>query len=370
MRRVVTTPRDGWQRLVEAEGYRWHTEDGRACWREDACYVLSASETAVLRRMGHEVHALLLKAAEHVIEHGLWQRVGILPEHGRIIEGSWERGERSMIGRFDFLLDEQGQPKLLEYNADGALTMLETAIIQREWQKVVMPEATQFNELHERLVEVWRHSGMGRVHLAWRPRHPEVEGTMRYLARTVREAGLEAALMAMHCMGYDPHGRCFVDNHQRPIDHCCKLYPWAWMLEEPFARHLATARTRFIEPACAHLLGSKGLLSLLWELFPEHPAVLPCHDVPPSSGAFVSKPLFGREGQNVAVQGVDDAEATDGEFAGQPCVHQRFVRGDRHSGFLPQLGVWMVQGEAAGMGVREDTKLILHNDSMFVPHVI
>jgi glutathionylspermidine synthase len=36
-------------------------------------------------------------------------------------------------GRFDFLFDAQGCPRLLEYNAETALSLVETAVIQRHW---------------------------------------------------------------------------------------------------------------------------------------------------------------------------------------------------------------------------------------------
>lgn len=370
MKRIHVAPRCCWQRVVEEQGYLWHTEGDHPCWREDACYVLTDGEVQLLRRTGDEVYQMLIKAADHVVKNGLWSRVGISDEHARIVAASWESGARPMAGRFDLLVDEQGQPKLLEFNADCALTMLETAVIQRDWQKTGFPGAGQLNELHERLVSAWRSSGLDVIHVAWRPRHPEVEGTMRYIAKTVREAGLEAVLMAMHCVGYDAKRKVFVDRDLRAIRCCYKLYPWGWMLEEPFARHVESSSTEFIEPASAHLLGSKGLLSVLWDLFPDHPAILPCHDEPPSSGAYVSKPMLGCEGHNISIHGMAEGETTDGEFAEQRRVHQQFVRTVRHDGWLPQMGLWMVGGQCAALGIREDTHLILQNESTFVPHIV
>ncbi len=42
------------------------------------------------------------------------------------------------------------------------------------------------------------------------------------------------------------------------------------------------------------------------------------------------------------------------------------VDGSHH----PLLGVWMVDGEAAGLGVRESDGLITDNQSYFAPHCI
>ena len=39
------------------------------------------------------------------------------------------------------------------------------------------------------------------------------------------------------------------------------------------------------------------------------------------------------------------------------------------NGNHPVLGSWIVAGESAGLGIREDTRLITGNLSRFVPHL-
>ena len=39
-----------------------------------------------------------------------------------------------------------------------------------------------------------------------------------------------------------------------------------------------------------------------------------------------------------------------------------------HDGNYPVFGVWMIDGEAAGLGIREDRRRITSNLSRFVPH--
>jgi glutathionylspermidine synthase len=277
-----------------------------------------------------------------------------------------------LCGRFDFLLDESGQPKLLEFNADGALTLLETAIIQRDWHRDLMPGAGQFNGLHDALVKAWQNSGHAKVHCAWRPRHPEIEGSIRYMARVIREAGLDRHLEALHCMGWDRSSHCFVDSDGNAIEACYKLYPWAWMLEEPFSQHVGHSNCQFIEPAWSHLLVSKATLALLWELFPDHPAVLPCHlHASKLPDSFVSKPFFGREGQNITIHRKGRIIAqSGGDFADSHCIHQQYVSSPRFDGFTPQFGVWMVNDHAVAVGIRESQRDIIDNNSAFVPHLI
>ena len=53
-------------------------------------------------------------------------------------------------------------------------------------------------------------------------------------------------------------------------------------------------------------LSNKGILPLLWEMFPDHPNLLPAYfEDDPESGklgdSFARKPLYSREGANVAL---------------------------------------------------------------------
>ena len=39
-------------------------------------------------------------------------------------------------------------------------------------------------------------------------------------------------------------------------------------------------------------------------------------------------------------------------------------------GGYPVIGAWMIDGEPAGMGIRESSDLVTDNRSRFVPHLI
>jgi len=79
-----------------------------------------------------------------------------------------------------------------------------------------------------------------------------------------------------------------------------------WMLADPFgANLLAHPPRRMFNPAWAMVAASKGLLPILWDLFPGHPHLLAAsrnaEDLKPY-GRIVAKPLRGREGQNVEIR--------------------------------------------------------------------
>ena len=372
MKRILVAARADWKARVEQQGLHWHSEDGHETWNEQAAYLLSPAEVEKLCQAARELAQMYHQAAKHVVRNNLWPLLGLQNYEAELLASSWERGEWALHGRFDFLFDAQGCPKLLEYNAETALSLVETAVIQKRWLVEVMPKLEQFNQLEESLVAAWRESGFKQVHCAWRPRHAEVEGTVRYMAQLMRRAGIQATLMAMHRMGWNSREGKFVDQDGAPITHCFKLYPWEWMLREPFAQRVEASGCSFIEPPWRLLLGSKGILCVLSELFAEHPSVVRCRPSPEQLGsAFVSKPLFGHEGHNVAIhRNGAVAETLAGEYGDEPKVYQAFVESPRYDGFLPQFGVWMVRDQPVAICVRETLGSIISARSAFVPHAL
>jgi glutathionylspermidine synthase len=372
MKRLTLPARADWKTRVERQGLTWHSDGGEEGWNEEAVYHLEPAEIKKLCDAAREIAKLLHEAAEYVAQNNLWSCLGIQPDESKLVKASWERREWSLHGRFDFLFDTHGNPKLLEYNSETALSLVETAVIQKHWLGDVMPDATQFNHLEESLVQAWRNSGIKHIHCAWRPRHAEVEGTVRYMAQMIRRAGIDATMMAMHRIGWNSRLEKFVDHDGAPITHCFKIYPWAWMLREPFASYIPKSNCEFIEPLWRLMLGSKGILCKLSQLFPDHPAILLCHRSPERLGSdFVSKPLFGHEGHNVAIyrNGIV-TETLAGDYADDAKVYQSFVESPRFDGYLPQFGVWMVQNEPVAIGIRESRNGIITGNSAFVPHAI
>ena len=372
MKRISVAGRADWKPRVEQQGLLWHSDDGHETWNEHSAYLLSQAEVQELCLAARELAEMYHRAASHVVKESLWRLIGLREHEAQLLASSWERHEWSLLGRFDFLFDAQGCPKLLEYNAETALSLVETAVIQKRWLAEVMPEQQQFNQLEESLVEAWRQSGFKHVHCAWRPRHAEVEGTVRYMAELMRGVGIQATLLAMHRLGWNAQSGKFVDQEGEPITHCFKLYPWEWMLREPFANRVEASGCAFIEPPWRLLLGSKGILCVLSELFAEHPSVVACSTSPEQLGpTFVSKPLFGHEGHNVAVHR-NGAVVEDlcGEYGHERKVYQAFVESPRYDGFLPQFGVWMVRDQPVAICVRETQGSIISAKSAFVPHAL
>jgi glutathionylspermidine synthase len=116
------------------------------------------------------------------------------------------------------------------------------------------------------------------------------------------------------------------------------------------------------------ILSNKAILPVLWKLFPDHPNLLPCF-VEPKGSTYVKKPLLARQGANITI--VEDGKivaGTEGDYGHEGYVYQDLYDLPDFSGNRPVIGSWIVDGEPAGIGVREDGP-ITGDTARFVPHV-
>ena len=375
MRRITCSPRRDWERKVEEVGLSWHTGDS-PYWNESAYYEFTAREVDVLEAATNNLHGLCLKAVQYVIDNKLYARLGIPDIAVPLIEGSWEAEPPSIYGRFDFVYDGVNPPKLLEYNADTPTALLEAAVVQWYWLQDTFPGKDQFNSLHERLVALWKEltPWLPGAHVDFCSMDDLEDGTtVTYLLDTARQAGLSANQFPIDEVGWD--GARFVGDGDRPLRAIFKLYPWEWMIHEEFGQYLGQAtETLWIEPAWKMVLSNKGILAVLWEMFPRHPNLLEARlGGPGLMDNYVRKPLLSREGANIRLQQGDTAVETGGDYGDEGFVFQQIGPIKEFGGFYPVLGSWTIGHEddnvAGGMGVRESKEPITTNTSAFVPHL-
>jgi glutathionylspermidine synthase len=300
-----------------------------------------------------------------------------------LLRDSWRRDENSLYGRLDLRFDGRGPAKLLEYNADTPTSIFEAAVFQWTWleqgiERGILPAgADQFNSLHERLIEAWKKLGSAsrHLHLTGTLDNPEDAGTLAYLADTARQAGLQTTLLDIEAIGWRDSGG-FVDLDDREIALAFKLYPWEWMFHDAFGAKLAEAATRWIEPPWKAILSNKGVLPLLWEMFPGHPNLLPAffEDDPKAASlgnSFVRKPLLSREGANIDLvcEGMTVAKQK-GPYGAEGFIRQALASLPDFSSQHPVLGSWLVDHAPCGLSIREDENPITGNTSRFLPHAI
>ena len=378
MNRVSITPRPNWQAEVEKYGLVFHQTEGRPYWDESVYYAFSAREVDILEAATNEIQRLYLEVGQHIIDNDRFKELGIPDNVIPLIKWAWEAEPPAIYGRMDLAYDGKTPPKLLEYNADTPTALLEASVIQWYWLEAKFPKADQFNSIHERLVAKWKEL---RDYLTGSPLYfihvddaaAEDTMTVTYLRDTAEEAGLKTSAFLVQQLGWDSAQHHFVDLDEKPVGSVFKLYPWEWLAHEEYAPHMVATykEMQWIEPIWKMLFSNKGVLAILWELFPHHPNLLPAYlDGPRDMKEYVRKPLLSREGANIQVKWARGDFETGGDYGEEGYVHQQLV--DAHEfgdGYFPVIGSWVIDGESAGMGIREAKGLVTDNRSTFVPHL-
>jgi glutathionylspermidine synthase len=390
MHRIPLTPRENWQQKVESVGLTFHTlENGTPYWDESAAYQFTAAEIDTLEAVGNELQEMCLTAAQHIIDKKRYAELDIPAFAIEAIEWAWNNEPPALYGRFDVAwagAQSRQPPKLLEYNADTPTSLLEAAVVQWHWLKempssLVSSKPDQFNSIHEKLIAKWKDIDpylSKPIYFAAldNPDNPgnsaEDQLTVTYLRDTAQQAGLDTRQLAMHDIGWNDAQQAFLDLDEHPIFSIFKLYPWEAMLQEEFGPHALDTYTavRWIEPIWKMLLSNKGILPILWQLYPNHELLLETHfDSPGTMTNYIRKPLMSREGANLTlVRDNATVVSTPGPYNGNQ-IYQALapaaVFDNRHT----VLGLWMIDQDCCGLGVRESFSPITDNLSSFVPHL-
>jgi glutathionylspermidine synthase len=381
MERVAFTPRADWRARLESHGFHFHTipapgTDG-TYWDERAAYQFSESQILTLERATQGVFKLCLDAVEHVIVRNRFAELKIPPAFAELCRKSWDRDDPTVYGRFDFAYDGRNPPKLLEFNADTPTALLEAAVAQWVWLEdqisagELPSDADQFNSIHEKLLEqlgfLRARRGVQRLSLASVWTSDEDRGTVEYLRDIAHQVGMHTQHLGIDEIGWDSVRNTFVDLENNPITHLFKLYPWEWLIHEPFGEFLLRDTTILMEPAWKMILSNKGILPILHELSPGHPNLLPS-SFSPLGGEYVRKPIFSREGANITIRKGQGIISSGGEYGEEGWVYQAYAPLPRFGGAYPVIGSWVIGDMSAGIGIREDDSEITKNTSRFVPH--
>lgn len=366
MERLSIKPRDDWKAQVESLGFFNHTNKDKIFWNEYACYKFTVKEMEELENSSREIENLCMELVDHVIQQGSYDRLKIPEAAWPIIEDSWNRKENALHGRLDLCYDGIHPPKLFEYNADTPLCLLESSLVQKQWLEQVGVSGYQMNTIHARLVAGWSKLAQGLVHFTCRNNVSSLLETINYLRKTLSEAGISSKHLFIDKVRWN--GKTYIDQEGEVIETLFKLSPWEWMLEEVFDR-LLQSQTRVIEPAWRMILSNKGFLVLLWELFPEHPNLLPAYFEPTAiSSHYVRKPFLGRYGENISLVSTDHNISVSGQYDKGDYVYQEVRLLPNFAGNFPLIGSWIIDGEPSGILIREDDTLITQSHSRLVPY--
>ena len=376
---------------VRALGWEWAMEDACQNYVAREAVQLPETEAETLLQAADTLYDMLVQAIPDPIPDEFLQQLAIPANLWAAVRHSWD-DERHwhLYGRFDLALTPDG-PKLLEFNADTATSLPETTVVQ--WASLVAAgqaeEGRQANGLFECLEDQFRHwrslnhDRQATLLLVYLPDSAEDEANCTVLAEAARTAGfadtytcpIDAMRVSVDGEDRGVWAETVPDQWQK-FDFLFKLAPWEILAEEEpdltadLTQLLVTRDVVIANPAYALLFQSKALLAHLWKTFPHHPLLLEA-SLEPLSGHHVRKPIFGREGQNVAEIQPDGRTGSEvpGEFAQQPQLYQQWAELPTDTeGRRYQAGVFWA-GEACAIGFRREAGLIT-NLSEFVPHIL
>lgn len=351
---------------------------------------VSQEAAEIYYESGEQLFEMLREAAKYVVDNHLFRDMGIPESLVDLIRYTWaDERHVHLYSRLDLAFDErENNIKLIECNADTATCLPETAVVQ--WAQLKsngLDEDSQFNTLHEELVERFAHiktlnSDLSpSIVFSTLRDYPEDDANVSILMEAAKEAGFDVAFAYIDQLDFSETDGVFMhDPHQASFvrfDFWFKLIPWEMIGDEE--KELASILTSLVKnrklvvlnPAHTLLYQSKYILKVLWDLYPYHPLLLQTerHTMPHKKS--VAKVLFGREGANVSIieKGGDVSESVPGEYGDQSRIYQEYFPFQTDSaGHSYQAGLFYVN-EACALGFRRGGK-ILDNTAQFVGHVI
>jgi glutathionylspermidine synthase len=387
---LKTAPLD--TNYLESLGFVWHTDSDESSYISDELIVISEEEAEAYYEAANTLYDMHVEAAEYVIENNLFHEIGIPFNLVEVIKTSWENDVHwHLYGRFDLAGGLDGKPiKLLEFNADTPTALFETAIVQWAMLKQNdLEEASQFNALYESLVDNFkrlvtleedvstfeeRYDGWNFLFTSVRG-NSEEENTVRLLQHIATEAGFQTQFAYIDDIEFSADEGIFYQDKNYEL--WFKLIPWEDIaLEESDLAMLLTniiknQKAIIFNPAYTLLFQCKGILKILWDLYPNHPLLLETSFEPIQGKIQVKKPVFGREGSSVSIldENTNVVQTAEGEYDNHKMVYQAYTQLPTDTqGRSYQAGVFYAY-EACGLGFRKGGK-ILNNMSKFVGHIV
>jgi len=378
---------------LESIGFSWHTDMDNTNYIDSNIIELSSSEAEAFYNATNELYDMYVEAAQHVIDNDLFHELNIPFNLVEIIKESWENDVHwHLYGRFDLAGGVDGKPiKLIEFNADTPTALFETMIIQ--WAMLKQngfEESEQFNSLYEAISDNFKRiitldsdiENFDEYYqkLGWKILFSSIKGnieeehTVKLLQHIASEVGFATDFAYVDEVEFSNEG---ISKDNNLFEFWFKLIPWEDIaidegeLAVILTDLISNKKAIIFNPAYTLLFQSKGMLKILWDLYPNHPLLLKTSFDPLVNTKQVEKMCFGREGANVAIINSDNSleEKTEGVYENFKPIYQEYYELNQDdAGNSYQAGVFYAY-EACGLGFRKGGK-ILDNMSKFVGHII
>ncbi len=349
----------------------------------------------------------------------------ILPDYWPALKNSWHRTDPvedlSLATRFDLVVTETGQIKLIEINGETPLLGAETVYqwnwlvdYQRNHKNSAYPipnSASQFNEFWERIAGQWRQiveayqlCEKGISFLVDEQLEEDAEMAMQLIQILHDEVDANIYTQLVYLQGVeDNQGNTiqrglgldeagfFIDHVNERIPVMWKMYDWTDLQNdmvnagctEALASQVTQADMKIIEPLWKQVLSNKGAMAMMWQRFQDTDYaqyLLPTFfETDLSSAAtrllldiHIRKPLLGMEGIGTSIElerGAVEKREADG-YDKEGFIIQEYVEMPQAFDYHYIVGSWVIDDTAAGIILRGDRSRITGRHCLIIPHIV
>lgn len=375
--------------VLNLEGWNWMLGEDTLPYLVNEMVVVSPQEAEQYYEATNSLYEMYCEAAQNVIDNKRYEELGIPAELIPMIEHTWENDNHwHLYGRFDLSGGLDRSPiKLIEFNADTATCIPETAILQ--WASLKangLENSEQFNTLYEALVNNFidlkskNRQKEPAILFTTMAGFPEDDANVTVLSEAAKAAGFAVEFSNIENVEFSEDEGIFKSNDDGTFtryDFWFKLVPWefiAW--DEPELVKILTnlvtnEKVVIVNPAYTLLFQSKAILKVLWEIYPYHPLLLNTSDKPLYMRKNVEKAILGREGANINIISPDGKflDSRGGDYNEQKTIFQEYTDFVKDpEGRHYQAGVFFA-GEACGLGYRRGGEII-DNKAQFCGHIV
>jgi len=377
---------------LEELGFTWHTDEDGSKYVSDELIQVTQSEAEAYYEAVNTLYDMFVEAAQYIIENDLFFEVGIPFNLVDAIKKSWENDVHWHIyGRFDIAGGVDGKPiKLIEFNADTPTALFESTLLQ--WALLKnnnMNDERQFNNIYEAIAQNFKRlitlnedtELFNERYDGWKILFSSVEGndeeeaTTRLLQQIATDAGFNTGFEFLENVRFDENGIFDADDNK--YEYWFKLFPWEDIAhDEPelaviLTQIMQNQKAIILNPAYTLLFQSKGIMKILYDLFPDSPYLLKTSFEPLDGIKQVEKTIFGREGANTKIIDANGSvvKQNDGPYDNYKKIYQEYVDFNKDAnGQKYQAGVFFAY-EACGLSFRKGSE-IMDNMSKFVGHIL
>ncbi|RQM20653.1 hypothetical protein B5M09_000385 [Aphanomyces astaci] len=268
------------------------------------------------------------------------------------VRASWQRRDRDLLGRFDFSWDGQGDPKLLEYNADTPMILVEMAVGQRLWWDHVHRKEDEvshrikwcFNTIENQLAVAWPRVVPPKTSLCVAGTNASVEEQEHaaFVAKTAAASGIAVTLAGMDQLSV-ANGKVVTTWDNTPVP--CAFVDKQRVVAKPKYGREGTGVVYSHEFDNPHEFLTAAIDAATVSL--------------PAEGDTLDRVanLFGHTNQDPTL------------YLGHP-VYQAYHETAKFSGRRIVVGSWVIHGQPTGTCIREGGADTTNDSSSFVPHYV